>query len=835
MSGFRPIDPSQPSQPTQPISGVRALFAAHDWRTCPLGHPDTWPPELATAVSMALDSAFPMFVAWGPDLRFFYNDAYAVILGAKHPAALAQPFQQIWAEIWADLVPIIDRALSNKSAFHEDLPLVVVRQGFPEQGFFTFSYSPLHDGSGKVAGMYCTVIETTSRVQAERRAALELKLSDALRPLSSPEEVLDTASALLGQELQLTRAMYAQVDDDAGTFTVQRQWIREGTDELSGATLSIAHFGSEIGAVLRAGDTLVINDPALDPRTAGFPAPYREERIGAVITVPLVRDGRLVAFLSLNRAEPYYWSEGEIRFTRETAERTWAALETAKAQAELRAERDRSSYIFDTMVEGFALIGPGWTITRMNAEGLRICRLRAEQVLGRTYWELFPEAAGTNAGDMLYRAMDERVAGAVEYRLPEAGGRSGWNEVRAFPTQDGGIAVFFREITDRKRAEEGLMLADQRKDEFLAMLAHELRNPLAPISAAAMLLDMGALNETRVRQSSAIIGRQVRHMTRLVDDLLDVSRVTRGLIELDRMLLDLRVIVDEAVEQVRPQLAARRQRLSLHLPSVPLTVDGDRARLVQVLSNLLGNAVKYTPEDGAIELQAQVDDQVAGNTLRLTVRDNGIGMDRELTERAFDLFAQGKRSSDRSQGGLGLGLALVRNLVELHGGTVTCASPGLGQGSSFTVTLPLVASVVAKPPQTEAPARRATGLRVLVVDDNVDAATTLAMLLEASGHEVFIEHESLRALELSRSARPDVCLLDIGLPDMDGNELARRLRAQPQTAHSVLIAVSGYGQEADRRTALDAGFAHHLVKPVDMEALTALLATVQADSQTATA
>jgi PAS domain S-box-containing protein len=832
MSGFRPIDPSQPSQP---ISGVRALFAAHDWRTCPLGHPDTWPPELATAVSMALNSAFPMFVAWGPDLRFFYNDAYAVILGAKHPAALAQPFQQIWAEIWTDLVPIIDRALSNKSAFHEDLPLVVVRQGFPEQGFFTFSYSPLHDGSGKVAGMYCTVIETTSRVQAERRAALELKLSDALRPLSSPEEVLDTASALLGQELQLTRAMYAQVNDAAGTFTVQRQWIREGSDELSGATLSIAHFGPEIGAVLRAGDTLVINDPALDPRTAGFPAPYREERIGAVITVPLVRDGRLVAFLSLNRAEPYYWSEGEIRFTRETAERTWAALETAKAQAELRAERDRSSYIFDTMVEGFALIDPDWTVTRMNAEGLRICRLRAEQVIGRTHWELFPEAAGTNAGDMLYRAMNERVAGAVEYRLPEVGGRSGWNEVRAFPTQDGGIAVFFREITDRKRAEENLMLADQRKDEFLAMLAHELRNPLAPISAAAMLLDMGSLNETRVRQSSAIIGRQVRHMTRLVDDLLDVSRVTRGLIELDRMLMDLRVIVDEAVEQVRPQLAARRQRLSLHLPSVPLTVDGDRARLVQVLSNLLGNAVKYTPEDGAIELQAQVDDHVAGNTLRLTVRDNGIGMDRELTERAFDLFAQGKRSSDRSQGGLGLGLALVRNLVELHGGTVTCASPGLGQGSSFTVTLPLVASAVAKPPQAEAPARRATGLRVLVVDDNVDAATTLAMLLEASGHEVFIEHESLRALELSRSARPDACLLDIGLPDMDGNELARRLRAQPETAHSVLIAVSGYGQEADRRTALDAGFTHHLVKPVDMEALTALLATVQADSQTAAA
>jgi PAS domain S-box-containing protein len=811
------------NDPSLPLTGVRALYAAHDWSTCPLGHPDTWPPELATAVGMSLNSSFPMFVAWGPDLRFLYNDAYAVILGAKHPAALAQPFQKVWAEIWSDLVPIIDQALSNKSAFYEDLPLTVLRQGFPEQGYFTFSYSPLHDGSGAVAGMYATVIETTSRVQAERRAALELKLSDALRPLTSPADVLDTAGALLGRELGLTRAMYAQVDADAGTFTVQRQWIEAGAAELSDATMAIADFGPDIVAVLRAGDTLVINDPALDPRTAAFTAPYRDEHIGAVITVPLVRNGRLVAFLSLNRAEPYYWSEGEVRFTRETAERTWAALETAQAQAALRAERDRSRYIFDTMVEGFALMAPDWTIATMNAEGLRICHMPADQVIGRNYWALFPAIAGSEAGAMLRRAMEAREAGAVEHRLADIDGRGGWNEIRAFPTQDGGIAVFFRDITDRKRAEEQLKVADQRKDEFLAMLAHELRNPLAPISAAAMLLDMGSLNETRVRQSSAIIGRQVRHMTRLVDDLLDVSRVTRGLIELDRSLLDVRLIIDEAVEQVRPQLSARRQRLALHLPAVPLLVDGDRARLVQVLSNLLGNAVKYTLDDGTIEVGVQVDD----GRLVLAVRDDGIGMERELTERAFDLFAQARRSSDRSQGGLGLGLALVRNLVELHGGTVTCASPGLGQGSTFTITLPLAAGAAAAEPQPQTSAVQGAGLRLLVVDDNVDAATMLAMVLEALGHEVHIEHESLRALELARIALPDACLLDIGLPEIDGIELARRMRAQPQTAHSVLIAVSGYGQEQDRKAALEAGFSHHLVKPVDLEALNALLGTLQ--------
>jgi PAS domain S-box-containing protein len=816
MPGFFPNDPSIP------LTGVRALLAAHDWSTCPLGHPDGWPPELGTAVRMALDSAFPMFVAWGPELRFLYNDAYAVIMGAKHPAALAQPFQQVWAEIWPDILPIIERALSNESAFYEDLPLTVLRQGFPEQGYFTFSYSPLHDGAGKVAGMYCTAIETTSRVLAERRAALELKLSDALRPLGTPDEVLARASALLGEELGLSRATYAEVDDAGRTFTVRHQWNAGGAHELSRPVYPLDGFGPTIAALTRAGETFVVNDVDTDPRCVDCRAVFRAEAALAVLTVPLMRAGRLVGFLSLNRAQPYHWSDADVRFTRETAERTWGALETAGAQAALRAERDRSRYIFDTMVEGFALLAPDWTILQMNAEGLRICHKRADEVIGRSHWDLFPEVAGIETGAMLRRAMDARQAGAIEYRLLEVDGRHGWNEVRAFPTQDGGIAIFFREITPRKRAEESLKLADQRKDEFLAMLAHELRNPLAPISAAAMLLDMGALNETRVRQSSAIIGRQVRHMTRLVDDLLDVSRVTRGLIELERTTLDVRAIVDEAVEQVRPQLMARRQRLALHLPGVPLLVEGDRARLVQVMANLLGNAVKYSLEEGAIDVSAQVEDA----TLVLAVKDDGIGMERELTERAFDLFAQAKRSSDRSQGGLGLGLALVRNLVELHGGAVACASPGLGQGSSFTVTLPLAHSPAAQA-QRDAPAHGGAPLTLLVVDDNVDAATTLAMLLEALGHEVFIEHESLRALELARSARPDACLLDIGLPEIDGIELARRLRAQPETAHSVLIAISGYGQDHDRRNAIEAGFAHHLVKPVEIERLAQLLATVR--------
>ena len=805
-----------------PPASLRALIGAHDWRDSPLGHPDDWPPQLATAVAMALDSALPMFIAWGSDLRMLYNDAYVAMLGERHPAALGEPFQRVWSDAWPQLVPIIDRALSGKRVHFADLEIPIVRDGATQPAYFTFSYSPLHDGAGRVAGMYCTAVETTERLRAERRGALELKLSDALRPLHLPSEVLATASALLGEELRLARVLYGEVEEDGAAFTVASQWLREGMEGLSQARYRLDDFGPEIGAALRAGELVVIEDILHDPRTASWPGRYTREAIGSVVTVPLVRAGRLSAFLSINRNEPHRWNDDELRFTRDTAERTWTALDGARAQATLRAERDRSRYIFDTIGEGFALLDSDWRIVEMNAEGLRICHLAAEQAVGRTHWELFPESTSTEASAMLRRVMAERRAGQTEYQLPMVGGRGGWNEIRAFPVHGGGIAIFFRDITDRKVVEEKLKAADQRKDEFLAMLAHELRNPLAPIKSAAMLLDMGMLNETRVRQSSAIIGRQVRHMTRLVDDLLDVSRVTRGLIVLDKTVLDVRTIVDEAVEQVRPLLLARRQALGVHLPAVPLSVEGDRARLVQVLANLLNNAVKYTPEECAIDIEVRHHDGM----LELAVCDEGIGMEPELTERAFDLFAQAKRSSDRSQGGLGLGLALVRNLVELHGGTVGCASPGPGRGSTFTVRLPLVTPVA--PAELPAADKAVSGgrLKVMVVDDNVDAAETLSMLLDAAGHEVEVEHDSRRALERARTAPPDVFLLDIGLPEIDGNELARRLHAQPETAGSVLIAVSGYGQEQDKRAAREAGFRHHLVKPVDFDQLAELLASV---------
>ncbi len=378
----------------------------------------------------------------------------------------------------------------------------------------------------------------------------------------------------------------------------------------------------------------------------------------------------------------------------------------------------------------------------------------------------------------------------------------------------------------RSQAERELRAADQRKDEFLAMLAHELRNPLAPISTGAHLLKLLHSDNAQITQTCAIIARQVEHMTSLVDDLLDVSRVTRGLVSLSTGVLDLRKVVDDAAEQIRPLISARRHKVVLELPSEPVRVKGDHKRLVQVVANLLGNATKYTPEGGHITLRL-FDDE---DSYVLSVTDDGIGMEPALVDRVFDLFTQAERTPDRSQGGLGLGLALARSLVELHGGSVSAASPGLGKGSTFTVHLPRCgpeAEVQVLDVGRHAAAAQAP-LRVLVVDDNLDAAHTLNLFLASSGHRVEIAYNALDAIEVAKVFSPQVCLLDIGLPDMDGNELARRLRRLPQTSGALLVAATGYGRQQDRDAARDAGFDHYMVKPVNTVRLSELLASAGA-------
>lgn len=474
-------------------------------------------------------------------------------------------------------------------------------------------------------------------------------------------------------------------------------------------------------------------------------------------------------------------------------------------------------------------------IYRMSSDWTRMCLLDERGFLkdesDRSHaWleEAIPPDDRPLVCEAIRKAIRGKTILELEHRVFRTDGTIGWAHLKAVPMMDAQGDIYewigaSSDITGRKRAEEELNQADRRKDEFLAMLAHELRNPLAPIGAAAELLQFARLDEARVRQTSEVIVRQVNHMTGLINDLLDVSRVTRGMVELDNAPLDIARVVTDAVEQVMPLIRSRRHHLRMELAPDTTMVLGDMKRLVQVVANLVGNAAKFTPDGGYIAVRTEVHkDRVV-----LEVVDNGIGMAPETVARVFDLFAQAERTSDRSMGGLGLGLALVKRLVELHQGTVCCSSQGIGEGSRFTVCLPRLAEHAPQSDRhrvAQQVSSNSKPLRILIVDDNVDAAFMLSMLLESLGHEVLMEHGSRRALERARLEKPDVCILDIGLPDMDGNELAQRLRRQRENSGAVLIAVTGYGQDKDREYALAAGFDHHLVKPIDTERLSTILA-----------
>ena len=645
-----------------------AMMRAHDWSHSPLGHPRTWPQALRTTVGLMLNSKFPMFVAWGLELGFLYNDSYAIILGEKHPTALGDRFHDIWREIWDDIHPLIVCALKGESTYMDRLPLRMNRHGYDEDTWFRFSYSPVRDEDGTVAGMYCACVEMTGEVLAERYRE---------------------------QENQRLMALFEQAP---GIFAVLR-----GPDH-------VFEIANESYLQL-IGRRKLIGMPARD-------------------ALPEVADQGFFELLDqvYQSGQPFVGHAVPVRVQREAS----APLE----------ER----YV-----------------------------------------------------DFVYQPI-RGPKGDVE-----------------------GIFVEGSDVTTRKRVEDELRAANRQKDQFLAMLAHELRNPLAPITTAAQLLQRGSLDPQRARHASDIIVRQAEHMTDLVNDLLDVSRVTRGLAEIEKEDLDVAAIVHGAVEQVRPLLDMKRHALNLELWHQPLHVSGDRTRLVQVVSNILNNAAKYTPPGGRITLRVTSE---AGEAV-IAVCDNGQGIEPQVLPYIFDLFTQAERTPDRSQGGLGIGLALVKSLVALHGGRVAAFSEGPNRGSEFVIRLPLLSDAAAQ--ESEQPHRQAGegAVRVLVVDDNADAAQMLAALLEAHGHLVSVEYDGTGGLARALRERPQVMLLDIGLPDMDGHELARRLRASPDTANAMLIALTGYGQSEDRERARQAGFDRHLVKPADLSALLRILDEVR--------
>jgi PAS domain S-box-containing protein len=383
-----------------------------------------------------------------------------------------------------------------------------------------------------------------------------------------------------------------------------------------------------------------------------------------------------------------------------------------------------------------------------------------------------------------------------------------------------GVVLVFHDVTERRRAEHALREADRRKDEFLATLAHELRNPLAPIRQAAMILKAPAATDTQKRWSHDVIGRQVHHMALLLDDLLDISRITRGMLELRVEMVELADVIDAAVETARPAIDAKRHTFSVLAPDHPVQLAADPMRLAQVLSNLLTNAAKYTDPEGQIQLRAVLEERV----VTICVVDTGIGIPSFAIENVFDMFSQVKSGQDRSEGGLGIGLSLSKGLVQLHGGEIEAKSLGLGRGSEFIVRLPVqFLAARSQSVDTRASTAPRAGRRILIADDNRDAAESLATLLQLDGHDVTIVHDGQAALAAVQTGHPDIALLDIGMPILSGYEVARQVRQGSLGRTVTLVAVTGWGQDSDKARALAAGFNHHFTKPIETERLNDLI------------
>lgn len=1051
-------------------SRVESLLKDFAWSESPLKFPSEWPQALQYAVRFLLDSKTAIYIAWGPELRLLYNDAYAEILGDRHPYALGQPLHLVWPEVWTDIQPLVEGVLSGSSCKREDAHFRIRRENHNIDTWFTFSFTQLRDLAGDVHGFYCIVSENSEQVKlrlrrqndSDRIYRLFERSSSFMAVLEGPDLRYSLANPayfrLVGKRELLGRTIHEVFPEirDQGYFDLFERVYTTG-EPFAGTCLSVAldrsgtgdletlyvdfvlepiqdEHGRISGLLIEGYDVtghVRAQERALHSEYLTHEATIAHEearvRLEALLEAAPVgiafadTQGKLTLVNAENRriwgehpmsevVDEYdewkgWWADGSPRHGDRIASHEWGmarALRGEEAISDvieiepfgmpgarrtllLRAAPVRNSngdiisaviaqtditdkvigesalreseerfrtianampqmvwstrpdghhdyynhqwYEFTGVLHG-STDGEGWNNMFHPEDQARAMRQwQHSLVTGDTYeieYRLRHHTGGyrwvlgralpvrNNIGKIVrwmgtctdihdqkmvqvavaeneerFRALADNIPqlawmadkdgeifwynnrwydytgestdqfdGFISERihhpdhyaevtrkftdciakeevwedtfpLKQSCGNFRWFLSRAVPIRDrfGRVSRWLgtsTDVTEQRQAADSLRQMDKRKDEFLAMLAHELRNPLAPITTAANLLLATQPDAGRLQQISRVIARQAVHMTSLINDLLDVSRVTRGLIVLETAEIDLKCVIADAIEQAKPLIDARAHNLELKIPNEGSFVKGDQKRLVQALTNILNNAAKYTPPNGKIVVTLSVSPGVA----RITVEDNGVGMSKDTLAHAFDLFTQAQRTPDRAEGGLGIGLALVKSIIQLHGGSVQAFSEGLAKGCTFAITLPSVDIIRSADLDNEAVKQitdTSKPLKVLVVDDNEDAAQTLASYLQLIGHEVWVEYSALGALARAQVVLPNVCLLDIGLPDMDGKELARRIRNNPELVAVKLAAVTGYGQQEERDAVIDAGIDAHFVKPLDISALNSWL------------
>jgi PAS domain S-box-containing protein len=893
------------------------------------------------------------------------NQRFVELAGGRALAGL--PLQAAMPELEGqDFVELIDRVYRGGEASEGRNARLLLRAPAPRTGldehFLDFVCMALREPDGAVSGVLLHGVDVTERTRANalavgQRGALELAVTDA--PLGDVLDVLARTAEDYSGGAALASVQLVSSDGQHLRHAAAPSLPLEF--QLEADAVRIAPLSGAAGTAAWRAEPVTSADIATDPIWDGWRDLALAHGLRSCRSLPILApSGTVLGAFSL-----YYRETGHLGPQEEAALALLAntaslVIGQRHEAAERQAAEHRSRAILESMSEGFVALDGEWRITYANGASEAVTRRRREDLVGGQFWDLFPELRGGAKEQALRRSFLEGSRSRLEV-FDEVEGR--WFEINAFPMaspgtgDEAGLTLYFRDETDRRRAEEGIrrlaavaeqssdfigiftpdagsiylnpagrrmaglpadtniaawrMLdffpredrpfvrehmmaaltgdqaewegelrlaqpdgrepipvyfkgfavrdangqniglatitrditaqklaedelrrvaadlseADHRKSEFLATLAHELRNPLAPIRTGLDLLRMAPGDAQAAQRVHGMMERQLGHLIHLVDDLLDIARITRGKIELKKEAVQLRAIVATAVETSTALIEAHRHTLSVELPDEPLEIEADVTRMVQVLSNLLNNAAKYTPAGGRVTLSAWREDGQAV----IAVADSGIGIPSESIGSVFDMFTQVRGSLDRAQGGLGIGLSLVRRLVELHGGRVSAFSGGRGQGSTFTVRLPLRRAaphaLAANAADATQPVAHAGGpLRVLVVDDNLDAAESLVALLEALGHSTTVAHDGIEGLRAANEFRPDLVLLDIGLPGMSGHDVAREIRRTAALHRVVLIALTGWGAQSDQRQSQEAGFDQHLTKPVSLEALEQALA-----------
>ncbi len=734
------------------------------------------------------------------------NPAYQAI--APRRRFVGRSVAEAWPELASQTIPLLERVTETGESFHADDMRFEIERDTPgalEEIFVTFTYQPIPPDDGGRPGMLVTIIETTAQVQALRRAEEGEARADAERDLARAraaelEAVLDAVPAAVF----VTRNGVARRIDGKRVLRFLGAGALETPLPEQGAAYRVMRNGAEVppqdlplqlaasrGVEVRDWECNIAFEQRATRHLLGYATPLAEGgAVGAFIDITeRKRDEEQLRYqLDLNRG-----------ITQNAADSIFVTDEQGRVTF-VNPEAEEVFGFFLSELKGQVLHD---VIHHHRPDGRTFPM--SECPLGRIYsrGETVREQE-----DVFFRKDRTMVAVSYSHAPLEVNGRRV------------GAVLITRDITERKLAVEALRQADRHKNEFLGVLSHELRNPLAPIRNALHVLDRAPPGSAGFAHAKAVVSRQVDHLTRLVDDLLDVTRVSRGKIQLHRSRFDLRELVQRTAEDHRPLLSERGITLDVRLPPGPLALDADLTRIAQVMGNLLQNGEKFTNDGGLVTVEVERD----GDAASIRVRDTGVGIASEMLGRVFEPFAQADDSLHRSRGGLGLGLALVKTLVELHGGTVEAKSDGIGRGTEFRARLPLASGQrpTQQPPRGPAPVRPR---KILIVEDNLDAAETLRVMLELAEHEVQVAYDGHEGIEKACAFRPDVILCDIGLPLMDGYAVARAIRSNPDLSSTVLIAITGYALPDDQRRAAQAGFDRHIAKPASIAQIEDALST----------